>query len=352
METTRAPQTPDSPDTAIIWCNVGTPDAPTVAAVRRYLAEFLSDPRVVELPRLLWLTILHGVVLRVRPARSAEKYASIWTDEGSPLHVWTERQAKLLQGWLGHHGHRVVVTHAMRYGQPSIGQTIERLTQEGISRILILPAYPQYSGTTTASLVDSVFSWSRRARHLPEWRFVNSYYQHPLYIQALASQVQQHWQRHGQGPMLLMSFHGIPEHACRSGDPYASQCFATACLLAKQLGISAQQYRVTFQSRFGRAKWLQPATAATLQQLAREGIGRVDVFCPGFVADCLETLEEIAMENRHAFLEAGGTGFHYIGCLNDNPQWIDALGAISTQHLSGWIDTSAQNLQTSGYCGY
>ena len=240
----------------------------------------------------------------------------------------------------------------MRYGQPSIGQTIERLTQKGISRILILPAYPQYSGTTTASLVDSVFSWSRRARHLPEWRFVNSYYQHPLYIQALASQVQQHWQRHGQGPMLLMSFHGIPEHACRSGDPYASQCHATACLLAKQLGISAQQYRVTFQSRFGRAKWLQPATAATLQQLAREGIGRVDVFCPGFVADCLETLEEIAMENRHAFLAAGGTDFHYISCLNDNPQWIDALGAISTQHLSGWIDTSAQNLQTSGYCGY
>jgi ferrochelatase len=352
METTRAPQTPDRPDTAIIWCNIGTPDAPTVAAVRRYLAEFLGDPRIVELPRLPWMAILHGIVLRIRPTRSAAKYASIWTRDGSPLHVWTERQAKLLQGWLGHHGHRVVVAHAMRYGQPSIGQTIDHLTQEGISRILVLPAYPQYSGTTTASLVDSVFSWSRRARHLPEWRFVNNYHQHPSYVRALAGLVQQHWQRHGRGPMLLMSFHGIPEHACRAGDPYAAQCHTTARLLAEQLGMPAQQYRVTFQSRFGQAKWLQPATTATLQQLAREGIGRVDVFCPGFVADCLETLEEIARENHHAFLAAGGSVFHYINCLNDSTEWIDALGAISTQHLSGWIDTPSKNPQASGYCPY
>ena len=333
----REPTPPHHPHTAIILCNLGTPDAPTPSALRRYLAEFLSDPRIVELPRLLWWPVLHGWVLLRRPAQSAARYASIWTPEGSPLKVWTEKQAKLLQGWLGHHGYRVAVTYAMRYGNPSIHATIDRLRKQGFSRILVLPAYPQYSCTPTASVADQVSAWNRRTRHHPEWRFVNHYHTHPLYIRALAKQVQTQWQHHDRGNILLMSFHGTPDRTRRLGDPYAEQCHATARLVAQQLGLSDKQYRVTFQSRFGRAKWLQPYTLATLEQLARQGARRVDLLCPGFVADCVETLEEIAIECRDAFLAAGGQTLHYIPCLNDDPDWIAALGAISAQHLAGWV---------------
>ena len=336
---------PQRPNVAIIWCNLGTPDEPTASAVRRYLAEFLSDPRIVELPRLLWLPILHGWVLRTRPAQSAARYASIWSPEGSPLKIWTEKQAKLLQGWLGHNGYRVVVAHAMRYGNPSIHATIERLRKQGIARILLLPAYPQYSCTTTASLSDKVSSWNQQARHLPEWRFVNDYHTHPLYIRALAKQVLTHWQHHGQGDMLLMSFHGTPERTRQLGDPYAEQCHATAQLLAQRLGLSEKQYRVTFQSRFGRTKWIRPYTAATLEQLAQQGLARVDLLCPGFVADCVETLEEIAIECRDIFLAAGGKDFHYIPFLNDDPDWIAALGTISAQHLAGWLPAPQKTSQ-------
>lgn len=329
-------------DVAILWCNLGTPDEPTPTALRRYLAEFLSDPRIVELPRLLWLPLLHGLVLRTRPRQSAAKYASIWMPEGSPLNVWSERQAKLLQGWLAHKGYRVTVAHAMRYGNPSIPDTIHRLRQQGIARILLLPAYPQYSCTTTASLNDKVAAWNGQARYQPEWRFVNHYEQHPLYIRALAQRVQKHWMENGRGQMLIMSFHGTPERTRQLGDPYADQCHATARLLAQQLDLSEKQYRVTFQSRFGRAKWLEPATQGTLEHMARKGLERADLICPGFVADCVETLEEIAMECRDAFVAAGGKTFHYIPCLNDTPEWIDALGHISLQHLAGWLPTPAQ----------
>jgi ferrochelatase len=322
--------------TAVLWCNLGSPDEPTAAAVRPYLADFLGDPRVVEIPRALWAPILHGIILRTRPAKSAAKYASIWTPEGSPLKVWTQKQAKLLAGWLGERGHRVTVREAMRYGSPSIAAQLDALKAEGATRVLVLQAYPQYSATTTASVVDAVHAWGARVRRLPEFRFVNQYHDDPLYIEALAASVTRHWKDHGRPDQLLMSFHGIPERNIKLGDPYQAQCLATAGLLAERLQLAREQYRVTFQSRFGRARWLEPYTEPTLRELGTAGVARVDVMCPGFPADCLETLEEIAMEGREAFLHAGGKEFHYIPCLNDSREWITALAGIAERHLGGW----------------
>jgi len=322
--------------TALLWCNLGSPDAPTAAAVRPYLAEFLGDPRVVEIPRAIWALILHGIILRTRPAKSAAKYASIWTPDGSPLKVFTRKQALLLAGWLGERGHRVAVREAMRYGSPSIGTQLDQLKAEGIERLLLLQAYPQYSATTTASVIDAVGAWCAKVRRLPEIRYVNDFHDDPGYIEALARSVERHWQRNGRGELLVMSFHGIPERNIRRGDPYQAQCLATARLLAERLRLAPEQHRVTFQSRFGRAKWLEPYTEPTLRELAGAGVKRVDVMCPGFPADCLETLEEIAMEGRAAFIQAGGSEFSYIPCLNDDPAWIDALCAIAERHLSGW----------------
>jgi ferrochelatase len=320
----------------VLLVNLGTPDAPTPAALRRYLAEFLSDPRVVEIPKLLWWLILHGVILRVRPAKSARKYAAIWMPEGSPLAVWTTRQATLLRGYLGQTGHSALVRHAMRYGQPSIAAELDALRAEGATRVLVLPLYPQYSAATSASVFDAVAAWGQRSRWVPELRFVQQYHDDPGYIAALATQVRAHWQREGRGAMLVMSFHGMPERTLHLGDPYHCSCHKTARLLAAELGLPPEQYRVTFQSRFGQAKWLQPYTEATLQQLARDGIERVDIVCPGFVADCLETLEEIDQEAREAFIAAGGKTLQYIACLNDRHEWIEALRDITLRHLQGW----------------
>jgi protoporphyrin/coproporphyrin ferrochelatase len=325
----------------VLVVNLGTPDAPTAGALRRYLAEFLSDPRVVEIPRLPWWLLLHGVILRVRPAKSALKYAAIWTPEGSPLAVWTAKQAKLLAGYLGQAGHAVVVRHAMRYGQPGITSELDALRAAGVTRVLVLPLYPQYSGTTSASVFDAVAGWGQGARWVPEFRFVQQYHDDAGYIDALATQVRAHWQREGRGAMLLMSFHGVPERTLQLGDPYHCTCQMSARLLAERLGLARHEYRVTFQSRFGKAKWLQPYTEATLKQLARDGVERIDVVCPGFVADCLETLEEINQEARAAFLAAGGRTFHYIPCLNDRHEWIDALRAIALRHLQGWATGNA-----------
>jgi ferrochelatase len=322
--------------TAVVLCNLGTPEAPTPAAVRRYLAEFLADPRVVEIPRALWLPLLHGVILPLRSAKSAAKYATIWTPEGSPLKVWTERQAKRLQGWLGEHGHRVRVAYAMRYGQPAIARELNALADAGADRILVLSAYPQYSGTTTASVIDAVGAWARTRRHVPELRFVNRYHDDPGYIHALAHRIERHWREHGRPDHLVLSFHGVPERTLRLGDPYHCECRKTARLLADALRLAPSQFTVSFQSRFGKAKWLEPATEPTLVALARAGVKRVDVVCPGFTSDCLETLEEIAQEGRAAFLAAGGGAFHYIPCLNDETEWIHALGAIAARHLAGW----------------
>ena len=337
------------PQSAIVLVNLGTPEAPTRAAVRRYLKEFLSDPRVVEIPRAIWWLILHLIILPFRSGKSAAKYASIWTPDGSPLKVWTEKQAKLLARWLGERGHRLSVRHAMRYANPSIASQLDAAQAEGATRVLVMQAYPQYSATTTASVIDAVTAWTRTKRSLPELRFVNQYHDDPRYIDALAQSVEAYWKQNGRPDQLVMSFHGIPERNIRLGDPYQGQCIETARLLTERLGLPADRYRVTFQSRFGRAKWLEPYTEPTLRELGAAGTARVDVMCPGFPADCLETLEEIAMEGREAFLHAGGKDFHYIPCLNDSPAWITALTGIAERHLTGWptkplpVDSVAQN---------
>ena len=322
--------------TAVLLCNLGTPDEPTAPALRRYLAEFLGDQRVVEIPRPIWWLILHGIILRTRPAKSARKYASIWTPEGSPLKVWTSRQATLLRGWLGERGHLLTARYAMRYGNPSIASELDQLKAEGATRILIVPLYPQYSGTTTASVFDAVYTWAAQVRHLPELRFINRYHDDPAYIDALARRVRDHWMKNGQAEQLVMSFHGVPERTLHLGDPYHCECLKTARLLAERLGLAKDRYRVTFQSRFGKAKWLQPYTEPTLVALAQGGVKSVQVICPGFTGDCLETLEEIAQEAREAFLHAGGQSFDYIACLNDSDAWITALATIAERHLAGW----------------
>ncbi len=329
-----------SPKTAILYCNLGTPDAPTAPALRRYLAEFLGDGRVVEIPKPLWWLILHGIILRVRPARSAAKYASIWTAQGSPLLVHTQAQAQGLQQALTARGHHVTVLPAMRYGQPGIGAQLDALKAEGATRVLVLPAYPQYSGTTTASVFDAFYRWGQKIRHLPEFRFVNRYHDDAGYIQALAARVRAHWQANGRGEVLVMSFHGVPERTLHLGDPYHCECLKTGRLLMEALGLNREQVRITFQSRFGKAKWLEPYTEPTLVALAQQGIQKVDVVCPGFTGDCLETLEEIQQEAREAFVHAGGQDFQYIPCLNDSPEWIKALADLAERHLPGW-DTSA-----------
>jgi ferrochelatase len=335
-----APEPPFShgqaPKTGVLLCNLGTPEAPTPAALRQYLAEFLGDPRVVEIPRLLWMVILHGIILRVRPAKSAHKYASIWTPQGSPLKVWTEAQTRALQDRLNADGLNLVVRYAMTYGQPAIAAVLDEMRQLGVTRVLVLPAYPQYSGTTTAAVFDCVHRWSLRARLMPEWRFVNRYHDDPGYIAALAQSVRDHWRVHGQPDQLAMSFHGVPERTLMQGDPYHCECHKTGRLLAEALGLNKTQYKVTFQSRFGKAKWLEPYTEPTVRELARAGTRRVDVICPGFTNDCLETLEEIAMEVRAAFIEEGGSEFHYIPCLNANGAWIEALRDLVMRHTQGW----------------
>lgn len=330
------------PTTGVLIVNLGTPEAPTAPALRRYLGQFLSDPRVVEIPALLWKPILHGIILRVRPAKSAAKYASIWTPDGSPLRAWTDKQGTLLQGYLGERGHRVSVKWAMRYGQPSIAAQMDAFKAEGARRILIVPLYPQYSGATSASVMDEVFAWGRRTRHVPELRFISHFADDAGYIEALADSVRAHWQREGRGPKLLMSFHGMPERTLHLGDPYHCECHKTARLLAERLGLGKEEYQVSFQSRFGKAKWLQPYTEPTLKALGQAGVPRVDVICPAFVSDCIETLEEIDIEGRQVFLQAGGKEFRYIPCLNDRPAWMRALSGLCEQHLQGWPTRTEQ----------
>ena len=336
--------------TAVLLCNLGTPDAPTAAALRTYLKQFLSDLRVVEIPRLVWWFILNLIIVPFRSTKSAKKYASIWTTDGSPLKIWTEKQATLLEGWLGEEGHRVTVRYAMCYttGEvcPSIKTQLDKYKAEGVSRVLILPAYPQYSSTTTAAVFDQVYTWAAKVRSIPELRFVNRYHDDVGYIAALEKNVRKQWQINGkpnfdQKDMLVMSFHGIPERSLHLGDAYHCECYKTARLLAETLGLSATQYKVTFQSRLGRAKWLQPYTEPTVIAMAKSGVKRIDVICPGFNCDGLETLEEINMEVRHAFTAAGGQTFNYIPCLNDDNAWLSALSSITQKHLSGWPTQAA-----------
>jgi len=328
----------------LLLVNLGTPDAPTPAAVRRYLAEFLSDRRVVEIPPLLWKLILHGIILRTRPAKSAKKYASIWTSDGSPLLVWTMRQAQYLRGSLGERlkaqglpPDLVQIEVGMRYGNPSIASALAKLKAARCDRILLLPMYPQYAASTTATACDAVFQTLMQERWMPALRTIAGWHDDPRYIKALATRVNGFWTQHGRPDKLIMSFHGVPKFTLTKGDPYHCLCHKTARLLAAELGLSDTQWQLAFQSRFGRAEWLQPYTDATLQALPGQGVRRVHVVCPGFPADCLETLEEIAIESKESFLHAGGQSYDYIPALNDHPALIHMLSDLAMTHLQGWL---------------
>ena len=327
--------------TAILLVNLGTPDAPTSLAVRRFLKQFLSDPRVIEIPRALWLPILHGFILNARPKKSARKYASIWSKDGSPLKVHTERQARLLRDYFSSQVHSpITVDFAMRYGEPSIPGTLARLKSEGCDRILVMPMYPQYAASTTASALDEVAEYLQRVRNVPEIRVVKHFHDHPAYIGALARLVRDHWGRSGRPDKLVMSFHGLPRYTLARGDPYHCECQKTARLLADELELAESHWQVAFQSRFGPTEWLKPYTASTLLDCGRQGLRRVDVICPGFVADCLETLEEIGIEGKGIFLGAGGKEFHLLPCLNERDDWIRSFASIAREHLANWVSES------------
>lgn len=315
----------------ILLINLGTPDAPEPGAVKLYLKQFLSDPRVVEIPQLVWQPILRGIILRSRPSKSARAYRQIWTDEGSPLAAITARQAKALAGAFGE---GVIVDHAMRYGKPAIGERLEALQGRGCDRILVAPLYPQYSAATTATANDEVFAQLRRMRAQPAVRTLPPYHADPAYVAALGESVRASLAALDFEPeALIASFHGMPQRTHALGDPYYDQCKETTRLLSEALG---RELRIAFQSRFGRAKWLEPATDATLAALPGEGVAKVALFAPGFAADCLETLEELAIRGRETFLAAGGASFAYLPCLNDSAPGMAMLRSILGRELEGW----------------
>lgn len=315
--------------TGVLLINLGTPDAPTTPALRRYLAEFLWDKRVVDLPRPLWWLILHGIILRTRPAKSAVAYQTVWTEGGSPLLVISRQQQEKLQNLLDEkEPGRYHVALGMRYGNPSIASAVEELQQQDVDEVVVLPLYPQNSCSTTGSSFDALAEAMQQHRFVPPVRFIADYHNHPSYITALAESVRVVWQQHPQPEKLIISFHGTPVRFRDEGDRYFGQCERTAQLLAEELGLSAEQWRLTFQSRFGKEEWLQPYTDETLKALPAKGVKSVDVICPGFSADCLETLEEIAEENRDYFIEAGGEAFNYIAALNADESHIQLLANL------------------------
>jgi len=324
--------------TAVLLVNLGTPEAPTAQALRPYLKEFLSDPRVVEIPRLIWWLILNGIILNTRPKNSAAKYARIWMKEGSPLKVHTERQATLLRGYLGKKTKGIMVDYAMRYGNPSIPSVLHKLKEQNCQRILLLPMYPQYAASTVATANDAVFTELQKSRNAPALRTIKHFHDHPGYIKSTAQNIRDYWILHGQPDKLVMSFHGLPQFSLDKGDPYYCECQKSGRLIAEELGLSKDQYLITFQSRFGKAEWLKPYTSTTLVALGKLKTKRVDMVCPGFLADCLETLEEIALDVREDFLHAGGGEYHYIPCLNQRPDWIHALTDLVLDNLHGWLD--------------
>ena len=325
----------------MLLVNLGTPTAPTASAVRPYLAEFLGDPRVIDYPRWLWWLILHGVILRVRPKRSAHAYARIWNERGSPLRYGSEALAAGLQAELDRQQPGTLrVALAMRYGGPSVAHTIGQLQREGVRRLLVLPLYPQYSATSTGSVIDAVADAFKQLRWPPELRIVNDYHDDPGHIDALAAGIERWWAANGRGEKLLLSFHGIPERYVRLGDPYLDQSRRTAQLLRERLQLGEDELIVSFQSRVGRERWLQPYTDATVRQLAADGVRKLDVACPGFAVDCLETLEEIAMQNRDFFVAAGGETLRYVPALNDSTEQVDSLAALVRRHLQGWPESA------------
>ncbi len=324
----------------ILLANLGTPDAPTAQALRPYLRQFLSDRRIVEIPRLIWWFILNGIILAIRPKKSAEKYASVWTSEGSPLLVHAKKQALLLRGFLAQKIQSpFTVELGMSYGNPSMESAIQKLKAQHCDRILVFPLYPQYAASSTASALDAVWRVLLKTRNMPAIRTIKHYHDHPAYIEALAQSVREHWRINGKPNKLVMSFHGVPKFHLLKGDMYHCECHKTARLLAEALGLNQDQYIIAFQSRFGKQEWLKPYLANILESLGKSKVNRIDVVCPGFSSDCLETLEEIAMEGKHIFQSNGGGEYHYIPALNENDAWIHAMTTIALENLQGWVST-------------
>ena len=328
----------------ILVVNLGTPDAPTPAAVRKYLAEFLSDKRVVEIPQFIWKIILHGIVLRVRPKKSAKAYQRVWSDEGSPLMAGTAGLTrKIDQQMKARYGEMVTTVVAMRYGNPSIQQGLEQLQAKGVGRIIVLPLYPQYSGATTGTVADEVFKQLMRWRWIPELHLMGAYHDDPSYIKAVADSVRQHWQEKGSSDKLLISFHGMPKATLIDGDPYFCQCHKTSRLIAEELQLTSEQWEMAFQSRFGAAEWLKPYAAERWLKLPQEGVKNLTVVCPGFSIDCLETIDEIANEGKEDFIKAGGEHFEYVPCLNDSPDQVMLMMKLLTSLISGWPKMDSNN---------
>lgn len=319
----------------VLLTNLGTPEAPTAAALKTYLREFLSDPRVVEIPRLVWMIILHGIILRVRPAKSAKLYRSIWTETGSPLMVHSLAQKeKVAQRLTQEFGDNIIVDLAMRYGKPSIANALQKFQKSGVSKIVVLPLYPQYAGPTTASTFDAVTDELKKWRWIPSLDFISSYHDNTKYIQSLANSVNEHIAKHGKPDKLVLSYHGMPQLFLENGDPYYCFCHKTTRLLMENLGFSKDEFSMTFQSRFGKAEWLKPYTDATLEELATAGNKHIAIISPAFSSDCLETLEELESENREVFMEAGGETYHYIPCLNDRDDHIEAIYSLLMPSLT------------------
>jgi len=330
----------------ILLANLGTPDAPTTKALRPYLRQFLSDTRIVEIPRLIWWLILNCIILVIRPKKSAEKYASVWTKEGSPLLVHAQRQAQLLRGFLSQKiNSPYAVELGMTYGNPSIQSAIDKLKAQHCDRILVFPLYPQYAASSTASALDAVWRTLLKTRNMPAIRTIKHYHDHPAYIATLAQSVRDHWRINGKPSKLIMSFHGVPKAHLINGDPYHCECHKTGRLLAEALELNKDEYLVTFQSRFGKQEWLKPYLTNTLEALGKTKTARVDIICPGFSSDCLETLEEIAMEGKHLFQSNGGGEYHYIPALNENEAWIHAMTTIALENLQGWVSTEGDSPQ-------
>ncbi|MEI6146735.1 MAG: ferrochelatase [Methylococcales bacterium] len=314
----------------IILANLGSPTAPTTKAVRRFLKDFLGDPRVVNLPRPIWWVILNCFVLPFRPSRSAKAYSKVWHEKGSPLTYLTKQLTEKVAVRLN--PKNIKVDYAMRYGEPSIATQLKAFKQDGVTDVIVLPLYPQYSSTTTASIYDDLTKELKQWRHLPSFEFISDYHQDSHYIAAVAASIEQAWREQAKNELLVMSFHGLPEQLTKWGDPYFHQCHKTAALIAEKLGLTEKQWMIVFQSRFGKAEWLKPYCVDILEQLPTQGIKAIDIVCPGFAVDCLETLEEIAMENKAIFIEAGGSEYRYIACLNDSDAHVEALTSLLELH--------------------
>lgn len=329
-----------APITGVLLTNLGTPAEPTPTAVRKFLKQFLSDGRVIEIPKIIWWVILNAFILRKRPQESAKNYQKVWMEEGSPLMYYSEQQQKLLQKEMQvRFKGPVHIELAMRYGDPSIESGLDALQEKGTRRILILPLYPQYSATTTATTFDSVYKHYLGKRWIPELRFIAQYHDDLSYINSVSKSIESHWQEKGKSEVLFMSFHGLPRRNLELGDPYFCHCHKTGRLIAEKLGLTDQQWRLTFQSRFGKAEWVKPYTDKTLMALPKDGIKTVDVVCPGFPSDCVETLEEMNIENRDYFMQAGGESYNLIPCMNDHPDHIQALADLIQLHTQGWAET-------------